>query len=751
VTQREIEFVLTSPWGRTAAIVAIAVAFVALAASARGCRGLLWPSAAALLGLRALALGCGVAVLLQPAVRVRQVRRSPGRIVIVTDASLSMTVRDGDDGKSRWQRALDVLAGARPAIAEWRRAHRVDFFSLGGSLDLLSDGTPPDPTAPATHMAEALDSLADGAGDDLGGVVLLSDGIDNGRLAARPAEEAARLAARLRAPVHTVRAGVQGMRDLSISALHHDDLAFVRTVFTLVADLRAVGYAPGEAAVRLERDGTTLDTRTIILDPGTTTVRFEVTPDHVGEAVYSVGIAPRPDEALFENNRRSFVVRVVRDRIRALHVCGRPSWDERFLRRLLKREPNIDLVSFFILRTPTDAQWINQSELSLIPFPTDELFEQELGGFDVMILQNFAHAPFGLQRHLPRIRDWVERGGGLAVVGGDLAFGPGGWAGTPVAEILPLEVPPPGVDDRRSGEFRARLREGAEDHPVVRLASSTPATRRAWKQLPMLDGANLLGPPLDGGTVLLEHPGGAPGANPPAPLLAVRETGAGRTLVLGTDSVWRWSFLDAGSGGDGRAYDTFWRTAIRWLIRDPELEPVKVEIARDTFAPGEPIPVRVRARNREFQPAAAVAVSLNLSRLDAAGEPAPPAKTLQTDEAGEARVELPSPGPGAFRVRARATLGRPSEDARSFVVEPSAAELGSPEARDDLLRALSAASGGRSLRAGDDLADLEFLPSRRLRLEGQRDVELWSGWPMLLVALGALGAEWGLRRRWGLA
>jgi putative glutamine amidotransferase len=747
VIGREMEVVLGAPWGRGAVLVAAVVALVSLALSARGWRRIGARALAPLLALRALGLCCALVLLLQPAVRLRRVSRPSGRVAVLVDDSRSMTVRDGDGGRSRFATALDALRAARPLIAGWRRDRAVDLSSFGETLAPLAEDAPAPPTAAATRTAEALEALAARAGDDLGGVVLISDGADNGRLAAHPPDEARVLAARLGVPVHAVWVGGPALRDVAISALRRDDFAFVRTVFTVEAEVRATGYS-GEATVRLEREGEVVATRTVPLDARGRTVSFEVTPDRVGEVYYAVSVVPRPDEAVLENNRRGFVVRVVRDRIRVLHVTGRPSWDERFLRRLLKREPNVDLVSFFILRTQTDLGAANPAELSLIPFPTDELFEQQLPGFDLVILQNFAQGPFGLARHLPRIRDWVERGGGLAVIGGDLAFGAEGWAGTPVADVLPLDLPPlPTSDLRVTGEFRARLREGAEGHPAVRLASTTAATRRAWDALPTLEGTNLLGPPRDGGTVLLERPGGATG---PAPLLAVREAGAGRTLLLATDSSWRWSFLDAGAGGDGGAYQSFWRSAMRWLIHDPDAENLHLDLPRDTFAPGEAIVARVRVSDRAFGPAPGVAVTLEATRLDApaaAIRSSPP----RTDPAGETRAELPSPGVGAFRLGATATInGRRSVDARTFVVEPPAAELEHPEAREDLLRLLAAESGGSFRRAGESLADLSFRPSRRVRVEAQHDVELWSGWPMLLLGLSALGAEWALRRRRGL-
>src|SRR4029079_12429237 len=125
------------------------------------------------------------------------------------------------------------------------------------------------------------------------------------------------------------------------------------------------------------------------------------------------------------NNTRAFVLTVIRDKLRVLQDAGRPTWDARALRALMKSDPHVDLISFFILRTPDDLQLVPSNELSLIPFPTEELFAQELGSFDVIILQTFEHQKYGIRPYLENIRAYVENGGGLAMVGGDLAFSAG--------------------------------------------------------------------------------------------------------------------------------------------------------------------------------------------------------------------------------------------------------------------------------------------------------------------------------------
>src|SRR6185503_4437181 len=118
-------------------------------------------------------------------------------------------------------------------------------------------------------------------------------------------------------------------------------------------------------------------------------VSFDWTPDRPGNFVFELATPVLAGEALTTNNRQVFTLKVIRDRVRVLHVCGRPSWNERFLRSLLRRDPNVDLVSFFILRTQEDDQPIEPGELSLIPFPDREIFHDQLKSFDLLIFDNF--------------------------------------------------------------------------------------------------------------------------------------------------------------------------------------------------------------------------------------------------------------------------------------------------------------------------------------------------------------------------
>ena len=226
-------------------------------------------------------------------------------------------------------------------------------------------------------------------------------------------------------------------------------------------------------------------------------VAFDWLPDHPGNFVFRISTPVLAGEALASNNEQAFTLKVIRDRVRVLHLCGRPSWDERFLRAMLRRDPNVDLVSFFILRTETDEQPWNRNDLSLIPFPTYEIFEEQLRSFDLVIFQNFNYAPYGVEPFLPGVRDYVEGGGALAMVGGDLSFASGGYGATALRDVLPVELPPtpPALTARATGDlttdtFRPRLTpEGRA--PPGDVADARPARQRgALGKLPPLEGIN---------------------------------------------------------------------------------------------------------------------------------------------------------------------------------------------------------------------------------------------------------------------
>jgi uncharacterized membrane protein len=738
-------------------LAALAVAFSALSLiEERFGRGWL------LLLLRTAGILACLATALEPTLEQRQVVHVPNHVAVVVDASRSMEVRPPDGGPSRAERAKKLLENAAPQLSAWEQAgHRVDLYTFGEALTPATPSTlAAAPAGDATRIGEALGDLrARYAGRDLGGVVLISDGVDTGRVGEGPIDATTRADLEaLGAPVSTIGLGEKSLRDLSVAAVLADDFAFVRTPVTIEAVIRQTGLPDRQIDVTLARDGRPVATRGVVLrgDHSEEKVSFDWLPDHPGTFVFRISTPVLSGEALPGNNEQTFTVKVIRDRVRVLHLCGRPSWDQRFLRAMLRRDPNVDLVSFFILRTETDEQPWNRNELSLIPFPTYEIFEEQLRSFDLVIFQNFNFAPYGVEPFLPGVRDYVEGGGAIAMIGGDLSFSSGGYGLTPLRDVLSVELPPtpPAMTgapdpDLTTDAFKPKLTPEGLGHPVTSLLLDAKENEARWGKLPALEGINRVPRAKAGATVLLAHPTLKGPDGKPAPVLVAGSPGKGRSLALLTDTAWHWGLPAAGEGDDGRAFQRFWENAIRWLVRDPALTLLRIELDRVEYRRNQPPVARVRAMHGDYSPAQGVEVTLDVLAAESGTDVKPLRSQKGTTSAdGEAQIDLGALAPGAYRVAGHATIdGHPVTEEKTFVVRAEGRELDDVAARDKVLRELAHASGGDYRY--EDFGHPAVRAPREVRVGKHRSVELWSSPLLLLAGLALLTTEWYLRRRAG--
>jgi uncharacterized membrane protein len=735
----------------------VLAALVALLMAWRGLRTEPRPSRRyALLALRAASALLALFLLLEPALLQLQTARTRLRFALLVDGSRSMRFPVEPGGASRGEAVAGLLSGSRAELA--RLAEKVDLdvrrFSAQAApadLDGLSKG--PSPDGSRTDLLGALQAVAAGPGRKLAGVLLLSDGADNAALAGGLTPAARAELKALGVPVNTVAAGREPPRDLSVERVAAEEFAFVRSSVTVEATLRAHGLDPGPVTVVLRREGAVVAQAVVQLEAGKDRYQVPLTfrPDTTGTFVFTVAAPVLPGEAVTANNQRSFVLRVIRDRVRVLLVAGRPSWDERFLRGLLKQDPNVDLVSFFILRTNSDQPG-SQDQLSLIPFPVAEIFGPQLKTFDAVLLLNFNYAPYralDIERFLPNLRDYVRGGGGLAMIGGEQSFGEGRYGATPLAEILPVApLDGAGLVEER---FRPRPTADGRRHPITALGTGEAATAAAWEALPPLEVLNRTRrlPPGAGAAVLLEAPGVLVDGQP-APVVAVREVGAGRTLAVTSDGSWHWGFLASEQGGGDGAYRRFWSSALRWLVRDPELTPLKAEPDAPAVEPGAPIGLSISLRGSDYGPAPGRKVAVELVAED--GRSVARSEAV-TGADGAARIELPAAPPGAYKVQARAEPppgGTPETAATALTVRGAGPEDGDATPRPELLAAIAELTGGDATTLpGGGLPRLRQLEPEVVEIGQRKELPIWNRW-WFLAALGcSLGAEWILRRRWG--
>lgn len=709
----------------------------------------------ALWGLRACAGVCALFVLLEPGLRRVQIARVKSRVAVLVDRSASMGFPATTGGPTRTASVADALEGLKGAM---EALHEQTAFELQGfdpelsptSLEALRREPP---RAPRTDLVSALRAVkaSDTGARRLSGVLLFSDGADNAELAQGFTERARRVADELGVPVSTVAVGTSALKDLAVEAVKVDDFAFVRAPVTAEVEVRGRGFAGVTVPVVLRCEGQVIATHTVQFEreDETKSLKFTFTPDQTGRFVYTVGAPVFPDEIVTQNNQQSFSLKVIRDRMRVLLVSGRPSWDERFLRGLLKQDANVELISFYILRNTTDDTGVadQNSELSLIPFPHEEIFRTKLHTFDVVIIMNFDNADRGvsLMAYQRDIKDYVLNGGALVYVGGDRSFGDSASTLSPFADVLPLEAAGPAALE----PFRARLTADGQRHPITALATGTQSTQAAWEALPPIPGMNVTRA-RPGATVLLDHPFNTNDGHS-TPLLAVWEQGRGRALALTTDGTWAWAFTSHAAGDQGRAWERFWSNALRWLIRDPDLTTLSVTAEPPSVEPGHPVVIAVQARQADYQPAAGASVTVELKNTDDGHVIA--TQVAQAGPDGVARVEFAPPPPGAYKATGRASLSDKAlgESSDAVAVRAVGPELADARVDAALLQALAHAGGGAFFKSPKDVAlgELPLKEPAPVEVGRSRDEPVWDRWYWLTLLVAVVGAEWALRRRFG--
>jgi len=686
-----------------------------------------------------LALALVAAAVLRPAwVNTRGVSVG-AKVVVLVDESRRLLLPS--DGKTRRELALE----AATAVSRRFSAARVSLRGFGsGELrplvvaDALAHPSPAR-LSDESDLSDALGRLADEPGERPKAVVVISDGrfVRPGANAEQGAMNDA--ASALGVPVHTVSVTEKSPRDASIRSIRTSGATVAHQALALTIEIGCSGGLNcGEVPVTLRelRHGV----EPLVLASGvakmtgeTATIELSITLERAGARLVEVSIEPPEGDAIPENNRRILTFSVTRDRLRLLHVAGRPTYDVRALRMWLKSDESIDLVAFFILRTDEDNTETNDdSELALIPFPVDELFTEHLPSFDAVILQDIDAVTYKLARHLPALADYVRGGGGLIMVGGPSAFGGGGYARSPLESVLPvaLTADAPPFD---TADFVPRYTEAGRSAPVLR-----GLTALFGDELPTLTGSNTLGAARPNSITLWEHPGRRAGQGA-MPVLALGESGDGRSIALGADSTHLLAFSEFADRAAGRGYGALWDGLVGWLMRDPRYEALRLALSGPCIA-GLPASLELVRL-----PGSTGNLSLELTRLGPQSA-AVLKKSVNDPAPGPLELELGVLEAGGYSASARVGAAPPTRF--DFACERGGPAWSDSRPDPERLARIAQASGGRAVSLGN-IADLP-VPEPILVAAERSSVPLLPGWGWTLLASLALGGHWYLRRRHGL-
>jgi hypothetical protein len=435
---------------------------------------------------------------------------------VVIDKSPSQNFGNRNNETARAQEALidslKKISGLEVRVVE------------AGQADGETDGT---------KLFGALSSaLSDVPVDRVAGAFLITDG----RVHDIPANASA---LGFQAPVHALITGRKDERDRRIAISAAPRFGIVGQVQTITYRLDDQGVSGQRAKVVVRYDGEVINERTVLSGQ---TVNVDVDIKHAGQNIVEIEASPLDNELTLVNNRAVVAIDGVRDKLRVLLVSGEPHSGERTWRNLLKSDASVDLVHFTILRPPEKQDGTPINELSLIAFPTRELFQQKINEFQLIIFDRYARQGVLPIAYFDNIARYVRTGGAVLVSAGpDYASTTSIWR-TPLDSVLPAE--PVGVTEK---PYFAQLSDIGKRHPVTRGLEGANTEPPHWSRFfRTVDTRNTTTPPVMTG---------ADGK----PLLLLSRFGEGRVALLLSDHIWLWARGYEGGGP-------------HWLMKQPDLD-----------------------------------------------------------------------------------------------------------------------------------------------------------------------------------
>jgi uncharacterized membrane protein len=702
--------------------------------------------------LRLAALGVLILCLFRPTLILKAAVPQQNFLGVILDDSRSMTIadRDGQPRHEFIQKQFAADGALQKALAD---RFVLRFFRFSTTADRLSNVADLKYAGTASRIGTALDRARDElAGLPLAGIVMVTDGADTSD--ASLDESIASLKARS-IPVFTVGLGQEKFaRDVQITRVETPRSTLKGTSLAVDVVLTQTGYSGQTVPLQVEDNGRIVSSQEVKLpdDGQSATVRVNFTAADAGARVFRFKLPPQNDEQVTQNNTRDALVEVNDRREKVLYMEGEPRFEPKFIRRAVEDDKNLNVV--LLQRTAEDKYYrmdVESPEELVGGFPKTR---EELFAYRGIILGSVEAASFTPEQ-LRMLADFVsKRGGGLLMLGGRRSFAEGGWAGTPVAEVLPIEFD---ANAARGNAPEFLLRDMAvrptragSTYPVTQLDATEQASNARWGEMPPVSAVNLIRGAKPGATVLLT---GSGDGRREQIVLAYQRYGRGKSMAFPVQDSWLWQ-MDAPVAVDDMTHEMFWRRMVRWLV-DGVPDPVAISTAVDRVEPGEPIKLSAEVVDPAF-------VEVNDAQVVAEVR-TPSGKSTEVklewtvSRAGEYRGTFVPEEPGTYEIRGTAVRSKDGvpQDLGTSVIHARASagdsEYFDAAMRSSLLTRISDDTGGRffTSSATSSLAEAISYSGRGVTVVEERD--LWDMPALLILLLGIIGAEWGYRRVRGLA
>ncbi len=704
-----------------------------------------------LMSLRVAILGLMLFCLFRPVLVVRAAVSQQNFIGVLVDDSRSMQIADVN-GQARSTVVRDHFTAESPVLKALSDKFIVRTFRFSSAARRI--GTPSELTfaGSQTKLGAALEGARQElAGLPLAGLVMVTDGADTTDASLSDALLALKAAD---VPVFTVGVGQEQMsKDIQIGRVSVPRSALKGTSILVDAVITHTGF-PGETVMLdVEDEGRIVGSQEVKLpaagEPVPVRVRF--TASEAGARVFRFRVSPRPGEMVTQNNQRETLIDVRDRKEKILYFEGEPRFEYKFIRRAvaasqnIPQDANIEVVG--LQRTADNKyyrQGLENADELAAAFPKTR---EELFAYRGLILGSIEAGAFTGDQ-LRMISDFVEkRGGGLLMLGGPRAFAEGSYAGTPVADALPvvLERGAKALDAGQVARLKVHPTRAGVGHAVTQLAPTEQASAALWEKLPVVTSVNPLRAVKPGATVLLS---GLDERRREQIVLAHQRYGRGKTIAFPIQDSWTWQ-MHADMAVEDLTHENYWRQLLRWLV-DGVPDHVEAHTSAERVEAGETVTITADVVDPTF-------VEINDARTVAQvdGPKGPLSVPLQWtgERSGQYRGTFVAPDEGLYTARVEATRGDKSlgvgvTQLRAAPGDSEYFDAGMNAAR---LRRIAEETGGRFYNATDIAAMPEDVRYSGRGVTTVEERDLWHLPIVLGLIVILMCVEWGYRRAVGMA
>jgi uncharacterized membrane protein len=701
---------------------------------------------AILLGLRIAALVVVVLAVLHPVLVVTEAVPQRNVVGVLVDDSRSMRIADLN-GATRAEAVRHLLGGPDSslyrALAE-KFVVRLFRFSGNGErvaqlADLTYDGS-------RTQVGPALEAARQElTGVPLSGLVLVSDGADNS--SGSLTDAVLSLGAR-HVPVFTVGVGRERFtKDIEVSRVEAPRSVLEGASLVVDVMVSQRGYNGDKVQLIVEDGGRIVNTQAVTLsgDGEAVAVRVRVPTTDAGARVLTFKIPAQPGEMVTQNNSQQAIVNVSNRRERILYIEGEPRSEMAFMRRAVDEDKNLQIVTLQRLAKDQFRRFSVNDSLDLVagfPKTRDELFTYK------GIILGSIEASYFTGDQLRMIADFVsERGGGLLALGGRRALGEGGFAGTPVAEVLPVDFAITPDPKPYFSTVKVDVTVAGAIHAATQIAEAESLSAKRWKTMPEVSTVNRIGRAKPGATVLLT---GTPVKDGDREIvLAFQRYGRGKSIVFPIQDSWNWQ-MDASVSVEDMTFESYWRQLLRWLVSDVPSR-VMVTAAGDQFAPGDPVELNSEISDKTFLKVNNAEATARVTSPSGVVSELPLEWSVTRD--GEYKTSFTPTDKGLYRVDVKTRMGTDTVASDpSYVASGDAtSEYFGAEMRAPLLRRVADETGGKFYtpdKIADLAKDIVFTDVGNTVVDRK---DLWDMPIVFLLLIGLVTSEWGYRKMRGLA